>query len=185
VYQKQFPSCQIKGSLEPTEFGHMLSKGMIPKKCSECDLMFEGECLRNSEITGKYAQLDYGKCEIEGKTEPVCIEIDYNGYETFIPLKCEHCDHLKKNKYRGYICAFEKNTWGDFPRSLDWGDWKPNFPIVGLGENLKLTKHLIILIESKKTAEAVKEIKRLNNGMEFKKAIESVSQLKNKIDQYY
>jgi len=38
VYQKQFPSCKIKGSLEPTEFGHMFSKGMIPKKCSEVNM---------------------------------------------------------------------------------------------------------------------------------------------------
>ena len=185
MYQKQFPSCKIKGSLEPTEFGHMFSKGMIPKKCSECDLMFEGECRRNSEITGEYARLDYGKCEIEGKTEPVCIEIDSNGYETFVPAKCEHCDYLKKDKYRGYICTFEKNIWGDFPRSLDWGNWKPNFPIIGLGADLKLTKHLIILIENEKTTEAIKEIKRLNNGIEFKEAIESVSLLKKKIDKYY
>jgi hypothetical protein len=158
---------------------------MIPKKCIECDLMFEGECRRNSDITGEYARLDYGKCKIEGITEPVSIEIDSSGYETFVPEKCEQCDHLKMDKYRGYICSFEKDIWGDFPRSLDWGSWQPNFPIIGLGANLKLTKYLIILIKNKKTAEAVKEIKRLNEGIGFKKAVESVSLLKNKIDKYY
>lgn len=185
MYRKQFPSCEIKGSLEPKEFEHMFSKGMIPEKCSKCSLMFESECRRNSEITGEYAILDYGKCEIEGKTNPVCIEIDNSGYEIFVPAKCGQCNYLKKDKYREYICTFEKNIWGDFPRSLDWNDWKPDFPIVGLGTKLKLSKHLTILIENGKIAEAIKEIKRLNNEIDFKKAKESVLILKNKIDKFY
>lgn len=158
---------------------------MIPKKCSECNLMFEGECIRNSEITGEYSRLDYGKCKVEGKTNSVCIEIDNSGYETFVPEKCVKCTHLKKDKYHKYICDFEKNIWGDFPRSLDWGDWQPDFPIIGLGDNLKMTKHLIILIQNKKTVEAIKELKRLNSEIDFKKASESVTLLINKMNQYY
>lgn len=185
MYQKQFPSCKIKGNTEPQEFGHMHAKGMIPKKCSECDLMFEGECIRNSEITGEYARLDYGKCKVEGKTNPVRIEIDKNGYETFVPSKCKQCVYLKKDEISEYICSLDKNIWGDFPRSLDWGDWEPDFPIVGLGADFKLTKNLIIQIKNKKTAEAIKEIKSLNSGINLKKALESVSQLKDIIDKYY
>lgn len=41
MYRKQFPSCEIKGSVKPKEFGHVVSKDMIPEKCSECNLMFD------------------------------------------------------------------------------------------------------------------------------------------------
>ncbi len=136
MYRKQFPSCKIIGSIEPIEFGHMLSKGMIPQKCYECELMFEGECRRNGEITGEYARLDYGKCKFEGKTNPVSIEIGKNSCEIFVPSKCKQCEYLKKTKYRGYFCTLDNDVWADFPRSLDWGDWEPDFPIIGLGDNI-------------------------------------------------
>lgn len=42
-----FPVCPVDGPIEPpVRFNLMGLKGAVPKKCSECKHLFEGECTR-------------------------------------------------------------------------------------------------------------------------------------------
>lgn len=131
MYKKSFPKCEVKGEFDPVEYGHMISHGSIPKKCSTCSNLFEGECTRGLDEIGKLLRLDYDSCYKTGTTEPTKIEINSDN-PVFVPNKCIDCEYLSKSEFREYFCSYEKEKWKDFPRDLDWGDWKPDYPLIGL-----------------------------------------------------
>jgi hypothetical protein len=33
--------------------------------------------------------------------------------------------YLREDSIYGFICTKNEEVWGDFRRSLDWGDWEP------------------------------------------------------------
>ncbi len=186
MYRKSFPKCKIEGDFEPVEFEHLMFQGAVPKKCSLCSNLFEGECLRGIELMEDYLTLDHGACKIEGLTHPVEIEIK-NGSPIYVPKKCLECQFLLKSNSRGYICISDKNVWGDFPRSLDWGDWKPDYPIAGLriDKAMIVTKELIALLIDKKTVKAIKLYRALNAIDTIKEASDAIKTLSNKLNEHY
>ncbi len=41
MHYRYFPSCRVHGPIEPPVlFGNMMSTGAIPKKCGECEHLF-------------------------------------------------------------------------------------------------------------------------------------------------
>ena len=116
---RSFPRCEVRGAFDPVEFGHMVSVGAVPKKCSECRHLFEGECTRNGPT---YMALDHGPCPVTGPTTPTRVSAPR---EDLLPAKCVECEHLAFDRLWGFHCIADRQIWRDFPRSLDWGDERP------------------------------------------------------------
>lgn len=192
MYRESFPKCKIEGSFKPVEFGHMVSEGAIPHKCISCSHMFEGECLRGNPSIDGFLRLDYEPCGIDGSTEPIEIE-KHQENSIFVPTKCESCSFLKKDDIRHYICSKDREVWGDFPRDLDWGNWKPDYPLIRLiryeeGKYSRtylgpatITKELVLLLKTKEIVEAIYLYRKLNHIETFKEAKEDVEKLLAKL----
>lgn len=196
MYRKSFPKCEIKGDYKPVKFGHMVSDGAIPSKCATCSFLFEGECLRAIDQLGDYLRLDYESCKISGPTEPTEIE-NANDVSIFVPKKCKNCKFLMKSDIRGYFCNSEHEVWKDFPRDLDWGDWEPDYPLVGITRYNKsnytcnylgsaiVTKDLVLLLMKNETTKALKLYRKLNKIVTIKEAFDDIKILMEKLEKYY
>lgn len=180
MYRESFPKCKIKGSFEPVKFGHMASEGSIPHKCISCSHMFEGECLRGNTSIDGFLRLDYEPCGIDGSTEPIEIE-KHQENSIFVPTKCESCSFLKKDDIRHYICSKDREIWGDFPRDLDWGNWKPDYPLIGLNQSI-ITKDLVLFLMQKEKVKALKLYRKLNQIDTIKEAREDIDKLLAKLE---
>lgn len=185
MYRKSFPKCEIEGEMTPSPFGHGFMEGCVPKKCTTCKHLFEGECLRDIEFTDSYLRLDYSGCPVVGETNPIAFNTDGEA-QTFIPSKCTRCSYLNTKQF---TCKFEKELWGDFERDLDWGNWRPDYPLVGLrrvemegktrldkGPAI-INKSLIQLLQSGSTAQAIKLYGELNNIDIIQDAKDEVEQI--------
>ena len=117
---RSFPRCTVKGARDPVPYAHLVLRGCIPRKCAACDSLFEGSCVRTDFV---YMDLDHGPCPFDGPTPPVDVETP-RGPDR-IPAKCRDCAHREDDSIRGTTCRFGKDSWGDFERSFDWGDWNP------------------------------------------------------------
>ena len=192
MYRKSFPKCEVAGSREPVKYGHMASFGALPKKCTTCSNLFEGECTRGLDETGSLLRLDYEACDKPGPTTPVEIEV-IDEHSIYVPHKCQNCEYLIKTEIRGYACSYEQEQWQDFPRDLDWGDWQPDYPLVGLRRYRKgkysmedlgpaiVNKELTLLLMNNETAKAVKLYRRLNKIETLKEALDDVNTLASKL----
>lgn len=158
---------------------------------------FEGECLREHTRVGGFLNLYFGPCDKMGSTKPV--EIDRNGDNTIVvPEKCLNCDRLSKSNIHGYFCSFEHEIWKDFPRDLDWGEWKPDYPLVGLlhSENssgyattmrtlengANVSKDLIGLLLAKEITKAIVLYRKINVGKTIKEASDELKILIKKLE---
>lgn len=189
MYRKSFPKCEIEGDMTPSPFGHGFMKGCVPKKCTSCKHLFEGECLRDLELTDGYLRLDYSDCPVKGETNPVAFKAD-GEVKTFIPSKCNGCSNLNTKRL---TCKFEKELWGDFERDLDWGTWQPDYPLVGLrrvemeGKTrldegpAVINKLLIQLIQNGNTVKAIKLYRELNKIALIKDAKDEVEQISERL----
>ena len=122
MQSKYFPACPIDGPIEPpVPFSHAASRGAVPKKCSECEHLFEGECTRYIDEVGHYLHLDHGPCGIDGPTDPVPYEDEFIRAKVEIPRKCSTCVYLAVDRIPGFHCTKDSDKWGDFHRGLDWG----------------------------------------------------------------
>jgi len=128
---KYFPACKFNGPINPPVFfTHMGAKGFIPMKCSLCQYLFEGECIRENALKKDlYMHLDYGPCGLPGNTQPVEYTLPtypppYNRESEliYVPFKCSICSYLTTDFVHRVYCSFEREKWGDFHRGLDWGD---------------------------------------------------------------
>lgn len=128
MYLRSFPRCTISGSVDPVPFKHMGQEGAVPKKCSECQCLFEGECLRAADQGKGFLALDHGPCPVKGETTPVLFDNRYFQSKVAAPAKCGSCSFLSISVHEGFTCTFEQEKWGAFPRELDWGDWSPELP---------------------------------------------------------
>jgi hypothetical protein len=132
MYRYAFPKCPVEGSVQPVPFGHFLSNGAVPAKCAACGLFLEGECLRAMQAIEGYQVLDHGACPVQGDTSPTKMIEENTGRVFFVPAKCAACGYLFSNSTRGFFCTYQQQIWGDFPRSLDWGHWRPGINPIGV-----------------------------------------------------
>lgn len=121
-------ACEVSGP--STRFAHLGITGSVPRRCSGCRFMFEGECTRTMEHG--YLALDHGPCPVKGDTTPTLVVTEHLRSTVSIPAKCRGCAHLEVSLQRGFTCGFEREKWGFFRRGLDWGSWSPELPDVGL-----------------------------------------------------
>jgi len=177
VYRLVFPRCDVVGSLEPEPYGHMASKGSIPRKCKACRHIFEGECLRAVGQLHRYLSLDHGPCPVRGPTNPVLIETEIYKSKVFVPAKCERCGFLELDQIRGFVCNFERKKWRAFRRALDWGAWSPDHPNVGLKSGRSVTPEVIEAVRNRKEAEAVKAFRSSHPGASFLEARRAYAEL--------
>lgn len=113
-------------------FQHLGSGGFVPRKCHDCQMFFEGECNRNADLNMGWAHLDYGPCGIPGPTDPVIYQDDLVIAKVPVPRKCSTCRFISLDPIRGFHCTKDRDKWGDMDRGLDWGDWQPAIPPIGL-----------------------------------------------------
>lgn len=192
MYRNSFPKCEVLGEWEPVEFGHMASHGAVPKKCSSCSNLFEGECMRRLDDVDSLLRLDYDSCGKTGSSQPIEIEV-INENSIFVPEKCLHCEFLGKSDIHGHFCKSENDKWGDFPRDLDWGDWKPDYSLIGhrrykegtfskedLGPAI-ITRELILLLMKNEKTKAVVLYRKLNQVEYIKEAAEVINILLDKL----
>jgi hypothetical protein len=171
MHLNYFPRCPIDGPIEPpTPYGHLVFHGAVPKKCSECCELFEGSCTRYMDDLGHYFELDHGSCGIPGPTEPVAYANESMGSEVEIPRKCVSCSFLKFDGVHGLVCNKDHETWGDFYRGFDWGDWEPDFIFVQLPEPKRTNKQLVLHAHNADLIEFIKEYRRINPGLSLQEA---------------
>jgi hypothetical protein len=171
MYTQYFPPCPVDGPIEPpVPFGHMISKGAVPKKCSECKYLFEGECIRYMREVGRYLHLDHGFCGIQGPTDPVFYQDQYIESKVEIPRKCSTCSYLEYDRIRGFTCRKDAAKWGDFPRGLDWGDWEPDIMYLELPLPKITTKALSRHAKNDDLVAFIKEHRRVNPGLSMQEA---------------
>ena len=126
MIEKYFPKCPIAGPiLPPAPFGHGVSIGAVPNKCGSCSMLFEGECLRHPD---RYMHLDHGPCPFPGVTSPIrySFSCEDKHFSVQVPSKCITCAYLKNDSIYQAFCSHDSDVWGDFHRSLDWGEWEPD-----------------------------------------------------------
>ena len=182
MYRKSFPKCGVEGSTEPVEFSCMVSKGAIPEKCVRCEFQFEASCTRAIDLVSDYQEFDHGPCKIAGETYPVEMLGPNQKYTYSVPAKCVHCEFLEFDDIREFGCGFDNDIWGDFRRSLDWGNWSPKYTPVGIDQKVIATDLLQEYIRNNKKAEAVKEIKRLYPPLSLNAAIRCIEMFKDRIE---
>jgi|688.fasta_scaffold204297_3 hypothetical protein len=183
MHSRYFPICTVPGPIEPpVPFGHMCSHGAVPYKCSTCPNLFEGECIRNTEITGTYSHLDHGPCGIPGPTDPVVYEDRYIVSNVEIPRKCSKCTFLAVNPIHGFHCTKDKEKWGDFFRGLDWGAWSPDTIYIELPPPKVTTRKLSDCLNRNDLVSFITEHRRINPSLSMDEAKSDFAKLRKKLE---
>ena len=178
-----FPSCPVDGPIEPpVPFGHMLSKGAIPKKCSECEHSFEGSCTRYIKEVGHFLHLDHGPCGIDGPTDPVIYENDFVTSKVEVPRKCAKCYRLAVCSVKGLHCTKDADKWGDFHHGLDWGTWQPERVYLRMELPKVTTKVLVDHAYTGDLAAFIEEHQRTNPGITVEDAKSDFNWFRNIIE---
>lgn len=171
MFRRYFPPCPVDGPIDPpVPFGHMASKGAVPKKCSECKHLFEGECTRYIEDVRGYLHLDHGPCGIEGPTDPTTFENEFLRGKVQVPRKCATCVHLSVGPIHGFHCTKDWDKWGDFHRGLDWGSWSPDHVYLNLEPPKVTTRALSEHAFTGDLVAFIKEHRRINPGISVQEA---------------
>lgn len=171
MHSQYFPACPVDGPIEPpVPFGHMFSRGAVPQKCSQCQFLFEGECIRYANDVGHYLHLDHGFCGIAGLTDPVLYRDKFIESKVEVPRKCVSCSFLSYDQIRGFVCSKDEEKWGDFPRGLDWGNWQPDIVYLELPFPKLTTKELSKHAKNDDLIEFLKEHRRINPGLSIQEA---------------
>lgn len=187
MHHLYFPACPVKGPIEPpVPFYHMASVGSIPQKCGRCDFSFERSCTRYLEQIQHYMHLDYGPCGIEGPTDPVT----YNGQfdevlqaQVEVPRKCARCSFLFRDGIFGFTCKKDPEKWGKFHRGLDWGHWSPDRFFIELGLPKQTTKALVDHAHTNDLLEFIKEYRRINPARSMAEAKKDFADMRNRLAQ--
>lgn len=109
-YEKE---CPVTGPQTPVPFAHLVLRGSVPSKCSNCQYFFEGGC---KKVTNRLLRLDYGFCGVEGSKKLV----SHPKTSRRIPEKCSSCKYLAEDDLLKLLCGKDSEIWGDFPRGLDY-----------------------------------------------------------------
>jgi len=178
------PRCEVEGPLDPVPFEHLGIKGAVPRKCSTCRFLFEGECTRVMGQIAGYLSLDHGPCPIRGKTLPVLYETEYIRSKVFVPEKCASCHDLKYDPVSGFVCNYEREVWGAFPRELDWGNWSPEYPNLGLESGRSVSVPVMKAVAAGREVDAIKAFRADHKDATFKEAREAFRELSEKWRQF-
>jgi hypothetical protein len=171
MHSNYFPPCPVDGPIEPpVPFAHMIWRGAVPKKCSECQHLFEGECIRFIDEVGRYLNLDHGPCGITGPTDPVTCEERFINLKVEVPRKCATCAHLVLDQIHGLHCSKDSTKWGDFHRGLDWGTWQPEQIYLQLPPPKVTTEALSQHAYKDDLVAFIKEHRRINPGLSIEEA---------------
>ncbi len=171
MHHRYFPACPVDGPIEPpAPFGHMVSRGAVPKKCSECRHLFEGECVRYMDEVGHFLHLDHGPCGINGPTDPVIYEDELVRSKVEIPRKCATCVFLAIDRIFGLHRTKDADKWGDLHRGLDWDAWEPDCIYLELPSPKVTTKHLSQFANQNDLIAFLKEYRRINPGVSIEEA---------------
>jgi len=182
MHRNYFPKCQVNGPIEPpAPFGHLGLQGAVPKKCSGCKHLFEGECLRGGDVVGRYLHLDHGPCGIPGNTDPVIYENQHIKSKVTVPRKCASCLHLRNDSIRGFYCSKDSDKWGDFSRGLDWGTWQPDHIYFDLPLPKITTRTMCELVVSDDLVGFVTEYRRVNPGRSLQEAKDDFKLMHDKL----
>lgn len=146
----------MRGPVDPVPFEHMSITGAVPRKCGTCRFLFEGECTRAVEQVQGSLALDHGPCPIPGDTTPTLVVAGHPFGTVSIPTKCRACAHLVTDPIRGFTCGYERERWGACPRTLDWGDWSPELPNVGLASRRPVSTALLRAVAAGHEVQAIK-----------------------------
>jgi hypothetical protein len=163
MHKYYFPRCPVEGPIEPpVQFQHLGSRGAVPKKCHDCNFLFEGECTRGGAKVGHHLHLDHGPCGIEGPTDPVVYEDQWVRGHVEIPRKCARCIFLRVDPIRGFHCTKDAKIWGDLHRGLDWGYWEPDTIWIQLPHPKITTRTMISWAKAGNLMEFIKEYRSVN-----------------------
>jgi hypothetical protein len=176
MYRTVLPRCTVVGSVEPVPYSHFMN-GAVPSKCRTCAHLFEGGCRRALEQVGKYLALDHGPCPVRGPTNPVVVETEHYTSKVLVPAKCERCRYLELEKVRGFVCNFERERWGAFPRTLDWGAWSPEHPNIGLKSGRSVSQEVLRAVAARREVEAIKAFRAAHRDVTHKEAREAYAEL--------
>ncbi|MFZ6723724.1 hypothetical protein [Undibacterium sp. Ji49W] len=99
---------------------------------------------------------------------------DTSNHILFVPEKCQTCTNLTRDSIRGYICSENISTWRGFPRSLDWGDWRPTHLPMGIQQKIIATDEVLNEISANRKARAVALLKNLYINLSTAAAIQCV-----------
>ncbi len=183
MYRTVLPRCTIFGSVEPVPYCHFLS-GAVPNKCQHCKYLFEGSCRRAVDQVQNYLSLDHGPCPINGKTNPILVETQYYKSKVFVPEKCCSCKHLELDRIRGFVCNFERERWGHFPRTLDWGAWTPEQPNIGLESGRSVSLEVLQAVAAKNEVHAIKAFRTSHPEVTLREARDAYSELLAQLEKY-
>ncbi|QDT24460.1 hypothetical protein [Gimesia chilikensis] len=184
MYRKVFPRCEVEGSLEPVAFSHFGSTDHIPRKCTECENMFEGECVRAMDQVEDYLSLDYGPCRKSGLCNPVLFEDQYIKSKVYVPEKCRDCFNLKYHAVFGFRCHEDDQIWGRYGKTLDWGHWSPDLPNIGLESRKEVSMELLQAVKDEQEVAAIRIYQELHPGTTIREARDAYEELKEKLQRY-
>lgn len=176
LHRHQFPRCQVEGPTDPVPFSHFLS-GAVPRKCSTCEHLFEGECRRALQSTGRLLHLDYAPCRRPGATQPVRFSNQYLRSEVEIPEKCATCPLLKIDSIRGFSCNEDAQSWKAFPRAVDWGAWHPSLPVLEI-PGRTLSRRFVDSVVRQDELSAVRDFRAANPDASISEARSAYARLK-------
>jgi hypothetical protein len=75
------------------------------------------------------------------------------------------------------VCNFEREKWGHFPRTLDWGSWSPEHPNLGLQSGRSVSVELLHAVHQKNEVSAIKAFRAEHRDASFKEAREAYAEL--------
>lgn len=163
MHRTAFPICTVSGSYAPVPYHHLI-RGAVPAKCAKCDAFFEGGCTRAFDLLQTYLALDHGPCGVKGPTDPVGYEDQWMRSKVEVPRKCADCTHINFDGARGFHCSKDHTVWGSFPRSLDWGAWRPGQPDLTLASGHEITSALVEAVRAGKKMKALMAFRAANKG---------------------
>ena len=124
LLDQYFPPCEVEGSTQPEVLSHLAARFLAPRKCLDCTMFHEGDCLRANGATGleprqkhRVMNLDFGPCPVKNipNVRPFVATRFTVDKEVLIPAKCHSCKYLTKEAE----CARYEDAMG-LPCSLDF-----------------------------------------------------------------
>lgn len=180
MHHTAFPICTVSGGYKPVAYNHF-GAGAVPAKCRKCDALFEGGCTRAMDLVQRYLALDHGPCGVKGPTDPVRYENEWMRSKVEVPRKCASCPHLEVNRSRGLHCDKDRDVWGNFPRGLDWGAWRPGQPDLTLASGHEITSAMVEAVRSRSKMKAFMAFRAANSGTSMLDAKRAYVELSSKL----
>ena len=79
------------------------------------------------------------------------------------------------------VCNYQRERWGDFPRTLDWGDWRPALPNLGLMSGRRVSDALLQAVCDGDKVAAIKAFMAVNAGAMMREGMDAYEELAEKL----